>query len=288
LARSSFLESCKAFESEAVPTNFSDEQAYQRINQMVAEATKGRIPSLLSEPLNPLTRMVLTNVVHFQGKWVNSFEPSQTRERPFTRLDNAGQSQVPMMTLANHTVRGVVNGKIGKAALEALCLRYENGCSMWFVLPAKNTKDSLQSVENAIFELGFSKFLGSLKDLSKEQKYTSIVIPRCKLVDSVPANEALSSLGMQDGFNEQKALFFRDVPALTNLPIYISKVVHQCNIEIDESGTVASAASAVVMRAKCAVMHQAKLVFNCDRPFICLLVADDPGLVFFVSRVLRL
>ena len=66
--------------------------------------------------------------------------------------------------------------------------------------------------------------------------------------------------------------------------LLIDDVIHQANIDVDEKGTEAAAATAVVMRAGSAPADE-PVTMRVDRPFLFALRDVPTGAVLFLGRV---
>jgi serpin B len=97
---------------------------------------------------------------------------------------------------------------------------------------------------------------------------------------TVSLKTELTALGMADAFSPGAANF----SGITTEPVSLSDVLQQAYIEVDESGTKAAAATAVIGATFSALSDTATVTV--DRPF-CALIRDNPtGTILFVARVL--
>ncbi|NPV74973.1 MAG: serpin family protein [Anaerolineae bacterium] len=251
--------------------NFSEDAEGSRriINQWVSDQTRARIQDLLPPgSLDAMTRLVLTNAIYFKAGWLHQFEKESTRPAPFYLLDGS--------TVQAQTMR--LNKPFGYAILEnarALELPYEGGgVSMLLLLPDEG---QFQAVEARLD----GDLLG---ELQQNWQYGSVdlALPKFTFESQFDLNQALSGLGMADAFNASQA----DFSGMTgNRELYISSVVHKAFVAVDETGTEAAAATAVIMGAT-AAMPQEPVIFHFDRPFIFLIRDNQTGSILFAGRVL--
>lgn len=86
-------------------------------------------------------------------------------------------------------------------------------------------------------------------------------------------------MGLKDFFDPEKA----DFSAMSDEPVHISAVVHEGFIRVDEAGTEAAAATA--MMAVTGMPAPATADFNADRPFTFMIMDKPTGQILFVARV---
>ena len=106
-----------------------------------------------------------------------------------------------------------------------------------------------------------------------------IYLPKFKFETQYELKELLSDMGMVDAF-ELPPADFSGISGHKDL--YITKVIHKAIIEVNEEGSEAAAATAVVVGTK-AVMH--KPVFKADHPFLFMIRHNETGSILFMGRV---
>lgn len=239
------------------------------INQWVSDQTNERINDLLPEgSITGLTRLVLTNAIYFKASWLHQFEPSVTRDGGFTLLSGE-VIQVPMMRQTENF------GYARENSYQLVALPYEgNKLSMLVILP---NKGSYHQVEASLDEI-------DIRELIKSSSTTQVDLgmPKFKIESSFGLANPLDLMGMKDAFVPGKA-DFSGMDGTRDL--YISSVQHKAFIEVDETGTEAAAATAVVVGVESMPMDE-PIKLNIDRPFIFLIVDNDSGSVLFMGRVL--
>ncbi len=243
------------------------EGARLAINAWVEEQTEDRIENLIPRGvLNELTRLVLTNAVYFNAAWQQPFDEGMTVEDTFTRLDGE-PVQVPMMQQSADFGYAVMDG------FQVVELPYEGGeLSMLILLPDAN---EFHRVEEAF---SYELLEDSLSGL--RMKNLALRMPVFETSSAFDLSEALQALGMTDAFDRRADFSGMD----GTRDLFISAVVHKAFVSVDEAGTEAAAATAVVMQLK-AVMDP-PLTVSVDRPFL-FLVRDNPtGSILFAGRIL--
>jgi serpin B len=250
------------------PVDFqgAPEEARVTINDWVAGETEDRITDLIPPGvIDALTRLVLTNAIYFNAAWALPFEKDATSDGPFTLLDGE-QISVPMMRQ---------NGALRYAAGEgyqAVELFYDGGeLSMVILLPQAGQfeafEGSLDAARLAEIEAG----------LSRQQ--VTLSMPRFEFESQFSLSESLAALGMEDAFTSAA-----DFSGITGSPdLFISEVLHKAFVSVDEEGTEAAAATAVVMGLTAAPAEVVQMAV--DRPFVFFIRDVNTGAVLFLGRV---
>ncbi|MEN6561105.1 MAG: serpin family protein [Acidobacteriota bacterium] len=245
----------------------SREKARQEINAWTEDHTAKKIRDLIKPNiLTPLTRLVLTNAVYFKGNWARQFRAADTRPMPFT-VSATRTVDVPMMR------QKAEFGYLEDDGVKALEMRYAgDDLSMVVLLP--DSPAGLGELEAALPR----KLDDWLAGLSKEK--VEVFLPRFKLERDFVLNEPLAALGMEDAFSE--AADFSGMRSDCAKDLYITKVVHKAFVDVNEEGTEAAAATAVVVGTKSIMMNP---VFKADHPFIFLVRDVRTGTVLFMGRM---
>jgi serpin B len=250
------------FEAEPEPSRVT-------INKWVEEQTESRIKDLIPQgAIDSLTRLVLTNAVYFNAAWQSQFEESATAPGPFYLLDG-GDITVQMMrqTASFDYLEG--------DGFRALELPYDGGeISMVILLPDSGR---FEEVENGLSG-------GSLGEIVSGLQWTRIALtmPRFSLESSFGLNDALAALGMEKAF-DPAAADFSGIDGTRSL--YITDVVHKAFVDVDESGTEAAAATAVVVGTTS--MPADPIEVTVDRPFLFLIRDVETGAILFLGRVMN-
>ncbi|XP_015974421.2 serpin B8 isoform X5 [Rousettus aegyptiacus] len=145
--------------------------------------------------------------------------------------------------------------------------------SMVILLPDEDT--DLAVVEKA---LTYEKFRAWTDPEKMDRGKVQVFLPRLKLEESYDLESFLRSLGMTDAFEEARA-DFSGMSSKKNVPV--SKVVHKCFVEVNEEGTEAAAATAVVRNSRCSRIEPR---FCADRPFLFFIKHHKTDSVLFCGR----
>ncbi len=244
------------------------EEARVTINEWVEEQTEGRIEDLIPQgALDALTRLVLTNAIYFNAAWAYPFEPTDTQDGPFHLLDG-GQVTVPMMTQSERF--GHAEGE-GYVAVELPYDGYE--LSMVILLP---DADQFEAFED---NLDAQVVDAIIRDM--EYKEVVLTMPRFEFESELSLTDTLAEMGMPIAFDDSTA----DFSGMTGTrELFIADVLHKAFVSVDEAGTEAAAATAVIM-ALSAVFEPVTVTL--DHPFIFLIRDIDTGAILFVGRVMN-
>jgi serpin B len=245
----------------------SPEPSRITINDWVSHETEDRINDLIPQgAIDELTRLVLTNAIYFNAAWQYPFPEGATSDGDFHTIDGKTIS-VPMMHITESFSYAQGDG-YGAAELP-----YDGGeLSMIVLLP--------DSGQFAAFEKGLdaARFAAILGQMQSRQ--VALGLPKFEYTSEFNLNDVLASMGMPQAFTDMA-----DFSGMTgNRDIYISDVIHKAFVAVDEAGTEAAAATAVIMRAT--AMPAEPVVMTIDRPFIFLIRDIQTGAVLFVGRVL--
>jgi serpin B len=244
------------------------EKSRQTINSFIEEQTNNKIKDLLPlGSLNALTRLVLTNAIYFKGTWKWEFDKSDTREQDF-KITPTNVVKTPMMYMDPDKAR-FDYADIGDLQILELPYKGEE-ISMLVLLPTEN----LDSIEST---LTLEK-LNEYKAQMQETKLDAIYLPKFEFETKYTLNENLKALGMPLAFDAENA----DFSGMTTAEkIWIDFVIHQAYVKVDEKGTEAAAATAVVMKASAMPRN----VFRANHPFIFIIQQRDTGNILFMGRV---
>ena len=265
-----FLRTNKTFyNTEMTNLNFAEsEKARKTINDWVAEKTKDKIKDLIPKGiLDALTKLVLTNAVYFKAEWSEQFKKNATEESDFFTFGDT--VRVDMMNQKKRF------NYMENDELQFIEMPYKGGdASMFVLLPKK--KDGLREIEKKITWTDIEKYTQSL-----QSKEVEVFFPKFKMSLEYELSELMKRMGMSDAFS--KAADFSKMTG--NKQLYISAIIHKTFIAVDEEGTEAAAATAVVMRMKSLPPPQDYEVFIADHPFFYFIKENNTGTVLFAGRV---
>jgi serpin B len=247
------------------------EAVRKEINGWVSNETNDKIQDLLPEGvLKPSTRMVLVNAIYFKADWMIPFDPNNTHDAPFHLLDGS-DVQVKMMS---ESLFGIpyVQGD----GYQAVRLAYQGEtAAMEIIVPEAGR---FEEFESSLDAQKLNEILGSMQPSGGLE----LQLPKFSFTTDFSLKDQLTVLGMPDAFDPDRA----DFSGMTGKKdLHIDNVLHKAFVAVDEKGTEAAAATAVVMELASAMLPDQTLTI--DRPFIFLIRDLPSGQILFAGRVLN-
>jgi len=247
----------------------ASETARQTINKWVEDQTHDKIRDIIAPGvLNALTRLVLVNAIYFKGSWLKPFTTFATHDAKFHAAPGR-DVPVRMMSQKETFPYAELDG------LQLVELPYAGeGLAMLLALPA--AVDGLAALEQ-----GLSPDLLQAWRARLAPRQVVVQLPRFKLTAQFRLDQPLTALGMGDAFREGVA----DFSGMDGRPnwLYIGAVLHKAFVEVNEEGTEAAAATAVIMPAR--ALPRPDPVFRADHPFVFLILDRASGSVLFMGRL---
>lgn len=241
------------------------EESRQTINKWVESKTNERIKDLLPRDIiSSHTKLVLTNAIFFKASWLHPFNKELTTSGDFTLRDDSTISADLM-----HQTAALEYAELD--GFQALALPYDGGdVSMLILLP-----DDLDSFEQNLDSETLSGAIAALESHS-----VNLTLPKFEYTLPLPLAETLQEMGITDAFGVEA-----DFSGMTgNRALQVSDVVHKAFVAVDEDGTEAAAATAVVMNETASPLEPVD--FRVDKPFVFMIRANQTGSLLFVGRVL--
>lgn len=250
------------------------EESRQIINQWVEEKTRNKIKDLIPEGgIDSSTVLAITNAIYFKGTWVKQFDAAKTIEDTFI-LDDGTTIKVPMMV---RTDEDAEYWYTETDDLQVLGMPYShkkgNGLSMLVLLPKENNLEAVEASLSA----------QSLASLNQSLTYQRVKVsfPRFKMETTYNLADILSDIGMPTAFNGA------DLSGMDGtMSLFIDEVYHKAFVDVNEEGTEAAAATAVVVNRAMAPGDQIP-VFHADHPFLFLIQDNDTGNILFMGRMMN-
>lgn len=248
--------------------DFGSPSAPQTINDWVNQNTQGLIPEIVPPAIPSDAVMYLINAIYFKGDWTQQFDKASTKPRPF-RLADGTSVDVPTMAYAD---KGNVLRAWTPTAL-VVDLPYGGGAfSMTIVLPHEGT-----TVEDVVGGLTLEQWHDWIAGLDSSR--AELFLPKFKLENKFLLNDGLKALGMEVAFQPYGADFRR---MRQQNDLYISRVLHNTYVDVNEEGTEAAAVTAVEMGLTCACEPPP---IRIDRPFLFALRENLSGTILFMGVI---
>ena len=251
--------------------------ATQQINGWVLEQTRQRIRDLIPrDALNAATRLVLANAIYLKAPWATAFSADHTKPEPF---HVRGDAPVNVPTMRGHELSC---GYAKRNGFTAVSIPYV-GSDLQFVVLLPDDVNGIGALEKTMT----SAMLAEWAKL--ERQALDLYLPKFKFEPpTLNLGSTLQALGMKTAFDKPpgSANFDRMAPRKPDDYLYISAVFHKTFIAVDEKGTEAAAATAVVMARATGMRNPTKpLEVKIDRPFVYAIQHIPSGTCLFVGRV---
>ena len=239
------------------------------INQWVSDETKDKINNLLPEnSITSATKMVLVNAIYFKADWLSPFDVNDTYDSTFKLLDSS-EVTVPMMGQQLY-----IPYFVGEGYTVAELPYAGESAVMTLLVPDEGRFEEIEAqVDGAMFN-------EALANLAPAD--VTLRMPKFEFESPFNLSDALIDMGMPLAFDENRA----DFSGMTDQQdLYIGNVIHKAFVAVDEKGTEAAVATAVVMEGATAMMPENVLTIN--RPFLFFIRDVETGQILFIGRVLN-
>jgi serpin B len=238
------------------------------INDWVEEETQGRIKDLIPPGiLTPLTVMVLVNVIWFKANWAAPFDPDRTTAGDFTLLDGT--------TVEATLMHNLITTQYSKGdGFASAVIPYSGDADMIVVLP-----------DAGRFEEVAAAFGSDDLDVRSNggTRLLDLTMPRFEFEAEFRLKGALRELGMVAAFNPPPGPQSADLTGITERrELFVEDVVHKSFIKVDEQGTEAAAATAVIINQ---LSRPSPATLTLDRPFLFAIQHRSTGEILFIGQV---
>ena len=244
------------------------DESRRYINKWAADATEQTIKNLLAVgDITSQTALVLANAIYFKGSWLMPFNKNLTAARPFYVSKEDSVNITMMQTTGKFHF--IVNHELKCNFVE---LPYV-GTDFAMVLVVPQEKDGLPAIEQQLNGTVLRAAIDSM-----QERTVMVNLPRFNITQRVNLVETLNNMGIHDLF-----LGSADLSGLAQnaAGLFVSGVIHKAYISVNEEGTEASAATAVV------VSRAMPLQVNADRPFLFLIREKSTGSILFMGRLIE-
>ena len=252
--------------AEIKPEDFNDPQTLENINGWIENKTEGKIKNVLDN-INPNTIMFLINAIYFKGSWKYEFDKADTRTDNFY-LEDGSKVMAEMMTINEIELPYYRNDKF-----QMIDIPYGDSIySMSIILP-----HSAIGVDEIIEDLDIVSWNEYLANMHNQELYLSL--PKFKIEFKEKLKTTLAALGMPKVFTPNQA----DLSGINGSnDLFVSEVIHQSFVEVDEKGTEAAAVTVVVVNTTSAGAY-----FNANRPFIFIIKDNKTKSISFIGKVMN-
>lgn len=244
-----------------------DDAVVEKVNAWVQENTDGLIDQLLSEAPGAETAMILINAVAMDAQWALTFDPENTFEENFTTMN--GEMPVMMMHRTGYFDYAEKDG------VQMIRLPYaDSSLEMWIVLPP-DTEDGMPWLLNTLSHEGMF-YLKS----DAQEAYVNLGLPKMDISDENTLSDVLKQLGVETAFGSEA-----DFSGMSETPMCIDSILQKVRVQMDEEGTKAAAATAMIMKdmALREPEYDAEMIVN--RPFVFAVSDAETGALCFAGVV---
>ena len=264
----------KDYGATVTPLNYEREaeQARVTINQWVDDKTRHKIAEIIGPGvLDESTRMVLVNAIYFKGTWATPFPESATQPDKFYAKPDTTIT-VPFMHKRGQFRYGEND------QLQLLALPYV-GRQLEMVILLPRSRDGIGQLENGLTAASLSAWTSGMRN-----QQVDVALPKFKMSSGFNLAKALAALGVKDAFDSERA-DFSGMDGRSHW-LYLSAVLHKAYIDVNEKGTEAAAATAVVTTFGAARPPvEPPREFRADHPFLFLIRDSTTGSILFMGRV---
>jgi serpin B len=280
------------FGAEIRPMDFKRnfEDARQQINHWVEGKTQNRIKDPLhSGDLDDATRLVLVNAIYFKAEWGTKFQAFSNIDAQF-RLSDGGS--VPVVLMRNTLETPYAEVTLDSQPVQILALNYKNNASvrgggiddpgLCFIAILPKDPSGLAMVNKSLTAETLATWMGKLSSTR-----TQILLPKFTFQQRYSLTDTMRQMGIVSAFidplqDPSNGADFSGMNGVRNL--FISKAIHQTFVNVDEDGTEAAAATAIVMGAGGAP-RAPEAVFRADHPFLFLIRDNVSGSILFLGQL---
>ncbi|KAK2906886.1 hypothetical protein Q8A67_005871 [Cirrhinus molitorella] len=260
--------------AKLLPLDFKEkpEDSRTTINEWIANKTENRIKDTLPEgSIDSNTILVLVNAIYFKGQWKHKFDKQNIMKLDFT-VSKTHSCTVPMM----YQERKFQYARIDDDKVKILELPYNgDDITMVLILPHEDT-----TLSEVVEDMNLKKLEGWLQAM-KETTVT-VQVPRFRIEDNFSLKDQLTKMGLKDLFSPENA----SLPGMVadeGPKLYISDAYHKAFLEVNEEGSDAAAATAVVATGRSLNLFREH--FIADRPFLLLIRESSINALIFTGRV---
>lgn len=249
-----------------------DSSALKTINDWVSAKTNEKITDFLDEKsgVNPDAAAIILNAVSFEGEWLAEYDAEEMYTDVFHNADET--DNIISYLVAEESV--LVDDEFAKGFVK----EYKDGNFSFAVLMPNENVDyneySYRLHSNDVFK-------NCIKNCDGKTALT--YLPKFSFDYDCSLVEVLQSMGIQRAFDEQSADFSN---MFEGGSVHVKDVLHKTHIDVNEKGTQAQAATAVIMEKDAmAVVEQEMEKIMINRPFFFCIYDNSIDAPVFIGAV---
>ena len=258
-----------------------DNKSADKINKWANDSTRGKIPKIISNDVlsDEDLKVIITNTVYFNASWMHKFNINTHNSDFWISTKNSVEVDMIGQSFTN-----IHYAKID--GVEILKIPYKsdsNRLSMIIALP--EDRDGLGHLENNLTYDMFTEWIENT-----EPHNAQIYIPKFKIeakYDGSKTIPAFKNLGISDAFNLSVADLSGIAFNADSLDaLYISDIVHNAFVNVDEIGSVATDITTMgnVIIGGPPILISG-ITFRADHPFIFTIWDDETNIILFMGRI---
>jgi len=259
-------------------TDFANsEEAADTINEYVENKTRGLIDEIITpQDVGLLTRLVLVNAIYFKANWKYQFNKQFTSPMFYNLLGNQGRVQHERGMKKLAAFRSGNSEKLNSRILE---LPYESeDFNMYIMIPKNNT---LEALNDLVQNYDIDEIEKSLK-ASPDGQLLKVYMPAFETTFKTELKDILEAMGVSTLFRTPNLVDISDEP------LYVSDVLHKAQVKINEEGSEAAAATAVIVNTRSGgPSFQRQREFRVDQPFVFIINDNANKLPLFIGRIIN-
>lgn len=250
--------------------NASREKVRLGINKWVESKTNDKIKDLISQnDLDDETKLVLVNAVYFLSQWQKTFKKEATKKDVFYSFNEKLEKDFMHTSSRMKYLKG--------EKYKMLEIPYKDDkASMVIIMPNEN-----QDFNEFKASFNAKQFTTVFNKASYEN--ISLYLPKFKIEFKTDLSQTLAKAGMKRAFSGRAD--FSGITCKKNLKI--DKIIHQTFINVDEAGTEAAAATAVIMKRVTSIRPSKKIEFKANRPFMFVIRENSTGSILFIGQLVK-
>ena len=249
--------------------DFTLPTAVDTINAWVSKNTKGKIPTIVENPIDPSIVMYLINAIYFYGTWTHEFDPMLTEMKPFTLSTNAKIQHLLMKQERKDFLYQETN------SFQGVLLPYGKNkrLSMVIMLP----KIPLSSFLTQLTQSTWNSWMKSYAEMEG-----TVLLPKFKIEYQSSLKNSFLSLGMVQPFSSQTADF---TLMRTQKDLFISDIMHKTYIDVNEKGTEAAAVTSVMVQITSVNPAKKTFYMEVNKPFFFAIADSQSGEILFMGVI---
>ena len=248
--------------ADVLVDHLGDPNTVGRINAWVRQRTRELIPSIIDEAPEEIG-LVAINALYFKDRWKTPFDLARTQPEPF---QTASGKPVDVKMMHSPVAKFGFRQDDRFIAAE---LGYANDAFKLVVVTTKSTAGRVAEFAAVAGWLGGQEFAMSNGEIG---------MPKLSLTAAEEMLRPLDALGLRTARQMPDAL-----SGFSAMSLMITRVVQKLDLRLNEEGTEAAAATAVVATRSLGTMGHFRMII--DKPFMFALRDQKTGLILFMGYV---